>query len=306
MGGLTNVMMPALALGMPLVAHRMARFDPERALDLMARLEVRNAFMPPTALRLLRGAGRPPTALRLRTLASAGEAMGASLLEWGRETFGVTINEFYGQTECNAVIGNCAAMFSPRPGSTGRAVPGHEAAVIDADGRPVPHGEIGEIAVRRPDPVMFLEYWRDPEKTAEKFVGAWLRTGDEGRRDADGFFFFSSRADDVITSSGYRIGPSEIEDCIAGHPAVAMAAAVGLPDAVRTEAVTAFVTLASGAPADREALAGELIARVRARVGAHVAPRAVRFVDSLPLTATGKIMRREVRRRALKEDAGGG
>ncbi len=298
MGGLTNAMMPSLALGIPVIAHRMAKFDPERALWGMARMGVRIAFMPPTALKLMRQAGVKPQG-QLRSVASAGEALGAELLDWGREAFGLTINEAYGQTECNLVLGNCASVFPPKPGSTGKATPGHEVAIIDSAGHPLPPGETGEIAVRRGSPSMFLRYWNMPEKTAEKFAGDWLRTGDEGRMDEEGYFHFSSRADDVITSSGYRIGPSEIEDCIQGHPSVAMAAAIGLPDPIRTEAVTAYVVLKPGA--DLAGLTDEVIERVRTRISPHVAPRAVEIVESLPMTATGKIMRRELKRQALGE-----
>ena len=303
MGGLMNALLPSLYLGVPVLAHRAAKFDPEAAWRLLAREGVRNAFMPPTALRLL--AQYPPAeGVALRSVGSAGEALGAGLLDWGRDALGLTINEFYGQTECNAVLGNCAALFPPKPGSTGRAVPGYDVAVIGPEGDPVPDGETGEIAVAGPNPALFLEYWGLPEKTQEKFVTSpsgtrWMRTGDEGRRDEDGAFFFSSRTDDVITSSGYRIGPSELEDCLAGHPAVAMAAVVGLPDPVRGEAISAFCVLNQGvAPSDglREAL----IERVRTRVAGHAAPRRVAFVEALPMTATGKIMRREVKRRALE------
>ena len=292
LGGLTNVLLPGLYHGVPVVAHRMAKFDPERAVDLLADLGVRNAFLPPTALKLMRrsGVARIPG---LRSVASAGEALGAEMLEWGRATFGREINEFYGQTEANVVVGNAAAVMPVRPGSAGRPVPGHDVAVIDAEGQALPPGQHGEIAVRRPDPVMFLGYWNRPDKTAEKFVGDWLRTGDEGMMDADGYLYFAARADDVITSAGYRIGPSEIEDCLAGHPSVAMAAVVGAPDPIRTEAVKAFVVLAPGAAA--EGLAETLVARVRERISPHVAPREVVFVESLPLTATGKIQRRLLR-----------
>ena len=157
----------------------------------------------------------------------------------------------------------------------------------------LPPGSVGEIGVRAPDPVMFLEYWGRPERTAAKFVGAWLRTGDEAVMDAEGYVFFSSRVDDVITSSGYRIGPSEIEDCLSGHPDVAMAAVVGVPDPIRTELVKAYVVLRPGATP--EGLEQALIARVRVRLSPHVAPRAIAFVDSLPMTATGKIQRRILR-----------
>jgi acetyl-CoA synthetase len=295
MGGLTNVLLPGLHAGVPVVAHRMAKFDPERAVGLMRDLGVRNVFLPPTALKLMRQAGITSVP-GLRTLASAGEALGGELLDWGRGVFGREINEFYGQTECNVVLGNCAALLPVRPGSAGRALPGHEVAILGADGRVLPPGEPGEIAVRAPDPVMFLRYWNRPDRTAEKFAGPWLRTGDEAVMDAEGYVHFSSRTDDVITSSGYRIGPTEIEDCLTGHADVAMAAVIGVPDPIRTEAVRAFVVACPGAATD--GLAEALIARVRARVSPHVAPRDVVFVDSLPMTATGKIQRRALRDRA--------
>jgi acetyl-CoA synthetase len=276
----------------PVIAHRMAKFDPERAVALMRDLGVRNAFLPPTALKLMRQAG--VTAVPgLRTVASAGEPLGAGLLDWGRGVFGRDVNEFYGQTECNVVVVNCAALAPVRPGSAGRAAPGHHVAILGADGRPAAPGEIGEIAVRAPDPVMFLEYWRRPDTTAKKLAGGWLRTGDEARMDAEGCVYFSSRTDDVITSSGYRIGPSEIEDCLMGHGDVAMAAVVGVPDPIRTEAVRAFVVLRDGARED--GLAAALIARVRERLSPHLAPREVRFVDSLPMTVTGKVQRGALR-----------
>lgn len=292
MGGLTNVLMPALYFGVPVVAHRMAKFDPQAAARLIGDLRVRNAFFPPTALKLMRQAGIRAVP-GLRSVASAGEALGAELLDWGRSVFGLPINEFYGQTECNAMIGNSAALFAVRPGSAGRAMPGHQIAILSDEGTPLPCGSVGEIAVRAPDPVMFLGYWNNPEKTAEKFAGPWLRTGDEGMIDADGYVFFQARSDDVITSAGYRIGPGEIEDCLSGDPDVAMAAVVGVPDPIRTEIVKAYVVPRPGAKT--AGLEAALIARVRARLSPHVAPRMIVFVDSLPLTATGKIQRRLLR-----------
>jgi acetyl-CoA synthetase len=295
MGGLANVLLPGLALGVPVIAHRMTRFDPDRAFALMRELGVRNVFLPPTALKLMRQSGGKP-AHGLRSVASGGEALGAELLDWGRSVFGTTINEFYGQTECNLVVGNCHQVLPVRPGAMGRAIPGHRVAVIGPDGQPLPPGETGEIAVARPDPVMFLGYWNQPERTAAKFAGDWMRTGDEGVMDEDGFFHFAARSDDVITSSGYRIGPSEIEDCLGGHPDVVMAGVVGVPDPVRTEAVRAFVVIRPDA--GRDGLADRLIAHVRARLSPHLAPREVVFVDSLPMTSTGKILRRDLRGRA--------
>jgi acetyl-CoA synthetase len=300
MGGLCNIAMPALRYGVPLVAHRMEKFDPEHAFDLMSKMEVRNTFLPPTALKLMRRVARPERfGLSLRSVGSGGESLGAGVLEWGMGALGLTINEFYGQTECNLVLGNCASIMTVKPGSMGKPFPGSDVAILDSTGEALPLGETGEIAVRRGDPAMFLEYWNSPSRTAEKFTrddlgGDWMRTGDEGVMDEDGYFWFASRTDDVITSSGYRIGPSEIENCLTGHPSVGMAACVGLPDPVRTEIVKAFVTLAPGVVAS-DALADELIAHVRTRLSPHVAPRLVEFIDAMPVTATGKIMRRELR-----------
>jgi acetyl-CoA synthetase len=296
MGGLCNVMMPALAMGLPLLSHRMEKFDPERAFRIMADHRISCAFTPPTALRMMRQVPDPRRfGLRLRTLGCAGEAMGAELLDWGRDELGLTINEFYGQTECNKAVCNSAAVAPVKPGSMGRATPGFDVAILDSSGAELPPGETGEIAMRRGTAAMFLGYWNRPDKTAEKFAGDWMRTGDEGRMDADGCFFFAARTDDVITSSGYRIGPSEIEDCLCRHPAVAMAAVVGEPDPVRTEIVVAHVVPRQGVAPDGS-LAEALMAHVRARLSPHAAPRKVVFAASLPTTATGKIMRRELRR----------
>lgn len=300
MGGSMNAMAPALFQGVPLIAHRMARFDPERAFALMAEEHVRLAFLAPTALKLMRRVPNPART-RLRALGSAGESLGAETLAWGREAFGLTIHEFYGQTECNMVIGNNARLMSPKPGAMGLAMPGHDVAVLRPDGTEARIGEVGELAVAAPDFGMFLRYWNQPEKTAERFVAGpggrrWMLTGDEASRDPEGRFRFESRTDDVITSSGYRVGPTEIEDCLAGHPAVAVAAVIGTPDPVRTEAIRAFVKLAPGAEGgDRTAAA--LIAHVRLRLSPHLAPVSVDFVEELPMTATGKIMRRELRAR---------
>jgi acetyl-CoA synthetase len=294
-GGLYDVLFPAWHWGLPVLAHRARKFDPERALDLMARHAVRNVFLPPTALKLIRRSGvRPGPDLHLRSVASGGETLGAELLDWGREVLGTTINEFYGQTECNLVISNSDGIMPIRPGSMGRAVPGHEVAIIDDVGLPVAAGHVGEIAIARPDPVMFLGYWNRPEATLAKFSGDWLRTGDRASMDADGYVWYQARNDDVITSGGYRIGPGEIEDCLLRHPAVAMVAVVGIPDADRTEIVKAFIVPTSGAEPSA-ALTAELQAFVRDRLAAHEYPRAIDYVTELPLTATGKVMRRELR-----------
>ncbi|MEX1056860.1 MAG: acyl-CoA synthetase [Natronospirillum sp.] len=294
-GGLLDVLLPAWYYGVPVLAHRFRKFDPERAFELMARHGVRNTFLPPTALKLMRQVPEPRRfGFQLRSVGSGGETLGAEILAWGRETFGLDINEFYGQTECNLIVGNCAGLMPVRPGSMGRAIPGHEVAVINEAGQPVPDGTNGLIAVRRPDPSMMLRYWNRPEDTAEKFIGDWLLTGDMGRRDSDGYFWYLGRTDDVITSAGYRIGPAEVEDCLLRHPAVAMAAVVGVPDPVRTEIIKAFIVLGPGHEPE-PALAESVQTFVRQHLAAYETPREVEFVEALPLTATGKVMRRILR-----------
>lgn len=298
-GGLLNMLLPALHFGVAVVARPVTRFEPDEAYRLMQDLAIRNAFVPPTALRMLRGAGSPRDRFRLnlRTVAAAGEALGAETLEWGREALGLTINEAYGQTECNLVLASCAGIGISRPGCIGKAVPGHEVAIIRPDGSVCEPGEEGQIAVRRPDPVMFLGYWNNPAATAAKFVGDWMITGDEGVQDEDGYVRFIGRDDDIITSSGYRIGPGEIEDCLLKHPEVALAAVVGKPDALRTEIVKAFVVPRDGGPGSPE-LAAELQAFVKARLSAHEYPREIAFREELPMTTTGKIIRRQLRAEA--------
>lgn len=303
-GGLLNILMPGLHFGVPVVAHAFAKFDPERALRLIADHNVRNTFIPPTALKMLMALPDPAAGRRLdlRTIGSGGESLGREAYDWGRETFGLTINEFYGQTECNLVLSACAAIGVSRAGAIGMPVPGHDVAVIDADGREVAPGTLGQIAVKRPDPVMFLRYWNNQEATDAKFVGDWMTTGDQGMTDEDGYVHFVGRDDDVITSSGYRIGPGEIEDCLIAHPSVSLAAAVGKPDPIRTEIVKAYIVLKSGEKAG-EALVEDIQNFVRTRLAAHEYPREIAFVDELPLTTTGKVIRRKFRELAEREAA---
>lgn len=291
-GGLMDMAMPCLYYGVPVVARRMPKFDPAEAWALIDRLQVRNLFLPPTALKLMRRTP-VPEGVSIRSIGSGGESLGADLLAWSREVLGVAICEFYGQTECNLVVTCVPELMEAPPGAMGMAVPGHEVAVLRADGTRADPDELGEICVKRGTPVMFLEYRGKPEKTAEKFIGDWMRTGDLGRCDDEGVFTYVSRDDDVITSSGYRIGPSEIENCLTAHPDVVMAAVVGEPDPERTEIVVAHVVLREGAT--WEGLPETLIRMVRERVSPHVAPRKVIRADSLPMTTTGKIMRRALR-----------
>jgi acetyl-CoA synthetase len=294
-GGLFDVLMPGLAIGVPVVAARMPKFTPEAALEVIRTVTVRNVFFPPTALKRLRAAGMAIPGLR--SVASGGEPLGAEMLDWGRRAFGLTINEFYGQTECNMVASSAGSLFPPRPGCIGKPVPGFDLAVL-GEGGPLGEGVEGDIAVRRGAGSMFLEYWNNPEATAAKFRGDWLLTGDRGLWDA-GYLRFVGREDDVITSAGYRIGPAEIEDCLLRHPAVALAAVIGLPDPERTERVVACVVLRDGA----QATGAELQDHIRTRLSAHLVPREVRLLDALPMTVTGKIIRRDLKSQALKDQS---
>lgn len=295
-GGLYDVLMPAWHHGVTVVSHRFEKFDPVAAFQLLQDFEIRNVFLPPTALKMMRTVPNPETRwnIHVRTIASGGETLGAELLDWGRKTFGVTINEFYGQTECNMIVSNCTAIMDAQPGVMGRPVPGHTLAILDREGNPVPRGTAGQIAVKRPDPVMFLEYWNNPGATQNKFHEDWLLTGDLARRDDEGYLRFVGRNDDVINSAGYRIGPGEIEDCLLRHPAVRMAAVIGVPDDLRGEVVKAFVVLDTSFTAS-DGLAVEIQSYVRERLSAHEYPRKISFVRELPLTTTGKIMRRTLR-----------
>ncbi|KPK31024.1 MAG: AMP-dependent synthetase [Nitrospira bacterium SG8_3] len=306
MGGFMDVLLPSWHHGIPVVAHRAKKFDPEEAFHLLAKYGIRNAFMPPTALKMMRQVKDPRSRYdyQMRSIGSGGEALGEELLEWGKEVMGLTINEFYGQTEVNLVVGSCSEVMEIRPGSMGKAIPGHEVAVVDDAGNGVPPGTVGEVAIKRPDPVMCLEYWKNPEATREKYVGDWWVTGDLARQDEDGYFWFVGRKDDLITSAGYRIGPAEIEDCIIKHPAVSMVAVVGSPDEVRTEVIKAFIILKPDMSPGPD-IGEEIKKFVKTRLAAHEYPREIEFVSELPMTATGKIMRRELKKLEIERKSKG-
>ena len=294
-GGLYDALFPVLYHGNSILSFTGdGRFDPERALSMMSRYGIRNTFLPPTSLKLIRQLDvttvrRGP---RLRTVMSGGEPLGQEVLEWGREALGITINEIYGQTEANYVVGNCDQLYPVRPGSMGKAYAGHAVSVLDETGAPT--DQVGEIAVARPDPVMFLGYWNKEPETNARFTGDWMRTGDMARLDASGYFWFEGRNDDLINSSGYRIGPTEIESCLMSHPAVAMAAVVGVPDSIRGQIVKAFLVVRPGWRGDSE-LRADVQNHVRTRLAAYEYPREIEFVPELPLTTTGKIRRAELR-----------
>jgi len=302
-GGLMDALLPAWLFGIPILGYR-GRFDAEKAYYLIDKYAIRNAFLFPTALKLMMKAFPEPKnkyEISLRSVMSAGESVGATLYEWAREALGVTINEMFGQTEINYVVGNCQAAWPAKPGSIGRPYPGHRVAVIDEKGRELPAGELGEIAVHRafqgaPDPVFFLGYWRNPDATRDKFIGDWACTGDQAKSDADGYLWYQGRSDDVIKSAGYRIGPAEIESCLVKHPAVMNAAVIGKPDAVRGAIVKAFIVLQPGNPPSSR-LIEEIQNHVRGRLAPYEYPREIEFVDALPMTTTGKVQRKELRKR---------
>lgn len=306
-GGLFDALLPAWACGQPILGYR-GRFDAEKAFHLIEKYGIRNAFLFPTALKMMMKTVPEPRArydLNLRSIMSAGEAVGTSVAAWARDALGVTVNEMFGQTEVNYIVGNCAAVYPPKAGSMGRPYPGHRVAVIDEAGNLLPPDEVGEVAVRRTwgdeaDPVFLIEYWKNPGATAAKYVGtggeAWARTGDQAKMDADGYLWYQGRSDDVIKSAGYRIGPSEVENCLLKHPAVANAAVIGAPDETRGTIVKAFIVLQPDVKAT-SGLASELAEHVRGKLAPYEYPKAFEFIDALPMTTTGKVQRRLLRLR---------
>jgi acetyl-CoA synthetase len=308
-GGLMDALLPTLYFGRPIVAYQ-GRFAPEAAFELMRRHSVTHSFLFPTALKAMMKAVPAPReaypGLKLRAVMSAGEAVGDAVFAYGRDCLGVTINEMFGQTEINYIVGNCALHWPARPGSMGRPYPGHRVAVIDDEGQECPRGTPGEVAVHRrdvhdhPDPVFFLGYWKNEAATRAKFTGdpadSWCRTGDMAVMDDDGFLWYQGRSDDMFKAAGYRIGPSEIENCLVKHPAVANAAVVPKPDAERGAVVKAYVVLAAGHRGDA-ALVESLQQHVRGRLAPYEYPKEIEFIAALPMTTTGKVQRRVLRLR---------
>lgn len=291
-GGLLDMLFPAWMAGRP-IATSMGRFTAEWAYAFMARHKVTHTFLAPTAIKRLAQTDRPRQDydLALRVICTGGEALAAETLEWAEQRLGVVCNEFYGMTEVNHLIGNCAALYPRKPGSMGRAYPGHVVRLVDADGNDVPEGEAGEIVTPAAAPTRFLGYLNNPGKELEMQLGESLRTFDLAVCDADGYFWYKGRTDDLIKSSGFRIGPAEIEDCLLAHPAVAEIAVVGKPDADRGAIVKAFIKLRHGFIANTE-LSDSLTQHVRERLAGYKAPREIEFVDDFEMTTSGKINRR--------------
>ena len=320
-GGLMDALLPSLYFGRPIVGHA-GRFDPLRAFALMQRHRVTHTFLFPTALKAMMKAVPAPRAhyaLELRAIMSAGEAVGDAVFAYCRDALGVTVNEMFGQTEVNYVVGNCGefvdlhgvrhAAWPARPGSMGRPYPGHRIAVLDDEGNECPRGVAGDVAVHRrdvhgePDPIFFLGYWNNEAATRAKFTAdpgdSWCRTGDMAVMDSDGYLWYQGRSDDMFKAAGYRIGPSEIENCLVKHAAVANAAVVPRPDRERGAVVKAYVVLAAGVEAS-DALVQDLQHHVRGKLAPYEYPKEIEFVAALPMTTTGKVQRRVLR---LREEA---
>jgi len=305
-GGLMDALLPTLYFGYPIVGA-LGRFSAIRAFEIMERYRVTNTFLFPTALKIMMKevpAPREHYQLALRSVMAAGESVGGAVFEWSQRALGVTLNEMFGQTEMNYLVGNSHQKWPAKPNSMGRPYPGHRVAVLDAHGRPCPAGVVGDIALNRydmrghPDPVLFSGYWRNDQAFQDKFVGDWCLTGDLAQVDKEGYFWYAGRRDDVFKSSGHRIGPDEIEDCLVAHPAVANAAVVPKPDAIRGAIVKAYVVLTPAyLQADMDELATALRRHVKTQLSSYQTPREIEFIDALPLTPTGKIRRHVLRAR---------
>ena len=234
-GGLFDILLPAWHFGIPVVSYRSHKFDPEFTFYLLSKFNIKNTFLPPTALKMMKAFKSQNTNvnLNLRTVGSGGESLGEDLLEWGKNVLGVGINEFYGQTECNLTISNSGILMPRKLGSIGKPVPGQEVKIMSKNGEFINEpGVDGEIVVKYNTPVAFLKYWNNEKETQKKVVNGWLFTGDFAFKDEEGYFYFKGREDDIINTSGYRIGPSEVEDCIMSNVNVEMVAVVGVPDSL--------------------------------------------------------------------------
>jgi acetyl-CoA synthetase len=311
-GGLMDALLPTLYFGRAVVGYR-GRFDPERALALIEKYRVRNTFLFPTALKMMMKAVPRPRErydVDMRSMMSAGEAVGTTVFGWTQEALGVTINEMFGQTEMNYIVGNSHTLWPAKPGSMGRPYPGHRIAVLDDEGRPSAPGEMGEVAVNRfapdqtLDPVFFLEYFKNSEATAKKFSGDWCRTGDLATQDDEGYLWYQGRSDDMFKAAGYRIGPSEIENCLVRHPAVANAAIVPSPDETRGNVIKAYIVLAPGHDPS-PALEDAIQRHVREHLAPYEYPKEIEFIAALPMTTTGKVQRGVLRQRELERKKDG-
>ncbi len=293
-GGLLDILLPALVFGHPVVADQQ-RFSARRSFEVMARNGVTHAFLTPTALKMMAQVPDPAGAydLDLRVIASGGESVADELHKWSEQDLGAVINEFYGLTEVNHLVGGCESLWPGIPGWMGLPYPGRTVALLDGEGLPIAPGEIGEIAVRPGDPTQMIEYWGNPEATRRQFRNGWIMTGDQGTLDEAGYIRFLGRDDDMIASAGYRIGPAEVEESLVRHPRVAEVAVIPAPDPIRGQVVKAMVVLAEGCHGGDE-LTAELQAQVKTQLAAYKYPRIVEYVARLPKTTTGKLNRKRL------------
>ena len=293
--GLINILLIGWYSGCKVVSTDMEGFNAQAAFRILGQHDITVSLLTPTVLKLMRQIdAEQSTDLKLRVVLSGGEAVGKELALWADERFGLTISEGFGQTECNGMIGTNPRLMKVRHGSLGKAMPGSVCAIVDDEGHEVERGVQGNIAIKGPHPAMFSGYLDNAAATEKKFINGWMITGDLGEQDEDDFLWFHGRTDDVITSSGYRIGPTEIEDCLLKSPCVQLAAVIGVPDDLRTELIKAFIVVSENTEPS-EALAESLKALVREHLAKHEVPRVIEFVDNLPMTTTGKIMRRMLR-----------
>jgi acetyl-CoA synthetase len=299
-GGLLDGLLAIWPYGIPVLAYRSkARFDPDVTFRLLEKYGASVGLYPPTALKVLREVKNPREkykALKLRCIVSGAEPVSPQLAKWVDEELQVEFNQGFGQTEANYFIGTCAAVEKARLEPLGKPYPGHDVAIVAPEGEVLKAGATGEIAIRRDSPVVMREYWKNPGAMSDKFKGEWCMTGDLGHMDDEGYVYFQGRNDDVIKSSGYRIGPSEIEAKIMEHACVASCAVIGVPDPQRGQAIKAFIKLLPGF-SPSENLVKEIQTHVKTRLAAHEAPREFEFLEEFPATVTGKIMRRELRAR---------
>ena len=291
--------------GSTVFADQREVFDPAQTLECLQRYPITTFCAPPTVYRMLVQQDLASYAFKaLRLCAGAGEPLNPEVIARWKAATGLTIREGYGQSETVLVCANFPGM-QVRPGSMGKASPGIDLQIVDENGDIAPVGEEGDIAVRvkpvRPVGVM-VEYWHDPEKTTAAMRGDWYITGDRGHRDEDGYFWFTGRADDVITSAGYRIGPFEVESALLEHPAVAESAVVSSPDEMRGAVVKAFIVLADGYEASDD-LAEQVQQYVKEATAPYKYPRRIEFIPELPKNASGKIRRVELRNKEWGEKA---
>jgi len=294
-GALGGLVFPAWHYGRPVVGYPMGGFDANEAFEVLEAFDVTNAFIPPTAIRMMMEVDDPSEQydLELEVIGSGGESLTTEILDWASESLDeCRVNEFYGQTEAPLIIADCQDWFPARTGSMGKPAPGHEVAIVDGEsGEEVPTGEVGQIAVRRSEnPAILQRYWNQPERTAETILGDWHLTGDLGREDEEGYIWFKARDDDLIITSGYRVGPGEVEDSILEHPKIEQVGVIGVPDETRGEIIKAFVQPVDGVGAASD-LREEIRRQVRDNLAKHEYPREIEFVSQLPTTTTGKIQR---------------